>query len=347
MRAILYHAPHDVRFGGAPEPAILDPRDAIVAVEAAGLCGSDLHVWHGREVGLDRGTVMGHEFAGRVVEAGREAAWKVGDRVVAPFTTSCGSCFFCHEGLTARCARGQLFGWVQNAAGLHGGQAERVRVPLADSTLMPAPEGVPIEVALLLADVLATGWHAARVAAVRHDRAVAVLGLGPVGLCAVLSAIEQRAERVLAFDTVPERRAFAASLGAEVFDIGAAAALEAVRAATDGRGADAVLECVGSPAATRLAFDLVRAGGVISAVGVHHESGFAFSPAEAYDRNLTYRIGRCPARAYDVDLAPVVTKHAATLARLITHRVPLERGPEMYRLFDEKREGVLKVVFTP
>ena len=352
MRALLYHAPHDVRLGETAEPRLLDDRDAIVEVEVAGLCGSDLHVWHGRETGLDAGTVMGHEFAGRVLAAGPLAAWKPGDRVVAPFSTSCGQCFYCREGLTARCDRGALFGWVEKGRGLHGGQAERVRVPLADSTLMPAPAGVPLAVALLLGDVLSTGWHSAKAAAVRHDRAVAVLGLGPVGLCAVLAALEQRAERVLAFDTVPERLAFAASLGAEVHALAGAGpaevrdrALAAVRVATEGRGVDAVLECVGSPAASRLAFDLARPGGVISAVGVHHEAAFPFSPVEAYDKNLTYRIGRCPARAYDVELTPVVAKHASALAKLVTHRVPLEQGAEMYRLFDEKRDGVLKVVF--
>lgn len=345
MRALLYHAPHDIRLGSAPEPRLLDDRDAIVRVEVAGLCGSDLHVWHGRETGLDPGTVMGHEFAGVVVEAGHEADWRVGDRVVAPFTTSCGNCFYCHEGLTARCTRGQLFGWVQGGAGLQGAQAELVRVPLADTTLIAAPEGVPLDVALLMGDVLSTGWHAARKSYASHGQVVAVLGLGPVGLCAVLGAQERGVARVLAFDGVPERRAFAASLGAEAHDVGDGA-LAAVHAVTEGRGADAVLECVGSPAAARLAFDLSRPGGTISAVGVHHEARFAFSPVEAYDRNITYRIGRCPARAYAEDLAPVVRRHEATLARMITHRVALEHGPEMYRLFDEKREGVLKVVFS-
>lgn len=345
MRALLFHGPGDIRFGEAPDPRLQDDRDAIVEVEAAGLCGSDLHVWHGRETGLDVGTVMGHEFAGRVIEAGPEADWRAGDRVVAPFTTSCGECFYCLEGLTARCVHGRLFGWVQDGQGLHGGQAARVRVPLADTTLMAIPEGVPVEVALLMGDVLSTGWHAARRATLNHGHVVAVLGLGPVGLCAVLAARERGVARVLAFDGVPERRAFAKELGAEVHEVGDGA-VPAMRAATGGRGADAVLECVGSPAATRLAFDLVRPGGTISAVGVHHEAGFAFSPAEAYDRNLTYRIGRNPARAYAVELAPVVQRHAATLARLITHRVPLERGPEMYRVFDEKRDGCLKVVFT-
>lgn len=346
MRALLYHAPHDIRLGEAPEPRIAGDRDAIVRVEVAGLCGSDLHVWHGRETGLDVGTVMGHEFAGTVVEAGPGADWRVGDRVVAPFTTSCGACFYCLEGLTARCVEGHLFGWVQGGRGLHGGQAERVRVPMADTTLVAAPDGVPLEVALLMGDVLATGWHAARKAYLSHGQVVAVLGLGPVGLCAVLAARERGVARVLAFDGVAERRAFASELGAEAHDAGAGAP-SAVREATGGRGADAVLECVGSPAAARLAFELVRPGGTISAVGVHHEAGFAFSPVEAYDRNLTYRIGRCPARAYAEELRPLLQHHAASLARMITHREPLERGAEMYRLFDEKRDGVLKVVFGP
>jgi threonine dehydrogenase-like Zn-dependent dehydrogenase len=118
------------------------------------------------------------------------------------------------------------------------------------------------------------------------------------------------------------------------------------RDATQGRGVDAVLECVGSPTSTRAAFELVRPGGVISAVGVHHEATFPFSPLEAYDRNLTYAIGRCPARAYADLLVEVARRHALTLALLVTHRVPLERGPEMYRVFDEKRDGCLKVVFA-
>ena len=157
MRALLYHAPHDVRLGAAAQPRLAGDGDVIVRVEVAGLCGSDLHVWHGRESGLDPGTVMGHEFAGAVVEAGRGSSWRVGDRVVAPFSTSCGACFFCLEGLTSRCVHGQLFGWVKDGVGLQGGQAEFVRVPMADATLIPAPEDLPLEVALLFGDVLATG----------------------------------------------------------------------------------------------------------------------------------------------------------------------------------------------
>lgn len=346
MRAITYHAPYDVRVEAIADARLLEDGDALIQVEVAGLCGSDLHVWHGRETGLDAGTVMGHECLGRIVEAGRGVTrWRIDDRVVCPFTTSCGACFFCRRGLTARCTQGRLFGWVERGAGLQGTQAELVRVPLADATLMAAPADVPPEVALLLADVLPTGWHAARMGDVEAGSVVAVIGCGPVGLCAVLAARERGTARVFAVDGVPERRELARQWGAEPVDPTAGAARDAVRVATENRGADAVLECVGSEAAGRLAFELVRAGGVISTVGVHHEARLAFSPGEAYDRNLTYRIGRCPARAYGEELAPVAARHAEKLARIVTHRAPLERGPELYRVFDEKRDGCLKVVF--
>ena len=130
MRALTYHGVRDLRVETVPDPALLAPTDAMVAVRLAAICGSDLHVWHGRETGLDTGTVMGHEFLGEVVEVGRDVSrLRRGDLVVSPFTTSCGACFYCTHGLPARCTSGQLFGWVELGAGLHGGQAELVRFP--------------------------------------------------------------------------------------------------------------------------------------------------------------------------------------------------------------------------
>src|ERR1043166_207638 len=131
MLAITYHAPHDLRVERVPDPVLLAPTDALVRVRLAALCGSDLHVWDGRETGLDPGTVMGHEVLGEVVGQGAELSRvRIGDLAVSPFTTSCGACFYCRQGLTARCARGQLFGWVERGAGLHGAQAELVRVQI-------------------------------------------------------------------------------------------------------------------------------------------------------------------------------------------------------------------------
>ena len=348
MRALTFQGVGDVRYQETPEPVLLDERDAIVRVELAGLCGSDLHVYHGRESGIDRGTVMGHEFVGRVLELGAAVrGLAAGDRVACPFTTSCGACYYCSRGLSARCVAGRLFGWVQEGAGLHGGQATFVRVPLADTTLFRLPDDVDLPEALLLCDVLPTGDYCATMAEVDAGCSVVVLGCGPVGLMAVIAARERGAEHVHAVDSVDERLARATALGATPVDLRRDDPVVVIRRATDGRGADAVLEAVGSPQAGRLAFDLVRPGGVISAVGVHHEAAFPFSPAEAYDRNLTWRIGRCPARSLMEGLLPLLRRRRRDLAALITHRVPLSDGREAYTLFDAKRDGCIKVAFVP
>ncbi len=348
MRALTFHGLRDIRYTEAPDPRILDPRDALVTVEIAGLCGSDLHVYHGREAGIDLGTVMGHEFVGRVLEVGTDVrGLAAGERVACPFTTSCGACYYCARGLSARCVSGQLFGWVQAGVGLEGGQAPIVRVPLADTTLIRLPDDVGLPEALLLCDVLPTGDHCAAMGEAGPGRTVAVLGCGPVGLAAVLSSRERGAERVLAVDSVDERLVRAAAFGATPVDLRRDDPVALIHTATEGRGADAVLEAVGSPQAARLAFDIVRPGGIISTAGVHHEATFPFSPAQAYDRNLTWRIGRCPVRSVVEDLVPLVRRRRDDLAALITHRLPLAQGPEAYALFDSKRDGCLKVAFLP
>ena len=352
MRALTYHGIRDVRVETAPDPAILAPGDAIVRVGLAAICGSDLHVWHGRETGLDQGTVLGHEFVGEVVATGPEVTrFRAGDQVVSPFTTSCGACFYCRTGLPARCVRGQLFGWVERGRGLHGGQAELVRVPLADTTLVGIPSGLVPEAALLLGDVLATGYHCATLGEAGPGRSCAVVGCGPVGLMAVLSARELGAERIFAIDAVPERLELARRFGATPISlsgtVGGRMVQTEILAATDGRGVDAALEAVGSAEAGRLAFDLVRPGGTVAAVGVHHEANFSFSPGAAYDKNLTYRIGRCPARHYMEQLVPVALRTQAELSALFTHRMPLSDAPQGYRTFDHKEDGCIKVLLTP
>jgi threonine dehydrogenase-like Zn-dependent dehydrogenase len=348
VKALTYHGPGSVRCEDAPDPAIADPGDAIVRVEASAICGSDLHVYEGRERGLDEGTVLGHEFAGRIVSAGAGVVSRaIGDRVVSPFTTSCGSCFYCARGLSARCARGRLFGWVEAGAGLHGGQAELVRVPMADATLFPVPDDLALELALFLGDVLATGYHGAMLAGAAPGVACAVIGCGPIGLAGIVCARELGAETVYAVDTIPERLALAARFGATAVDAKSGHAATIMRSATEGRGADAVLEAVGSPDAGRLAYELVRPGGTIAVVGVHHETGFAFSPANAYDKNLTYRTGRCPARGLMEAVLPIARRRRDDLAAIVTHRLPLSEGSGAYELFAAKRDGCIKVVLTP
>lgn len=347
MRAVTFGGVRQVDLVELDEPALEQPTDVVVAVRAAAICGSDLHPYLGREGGLDVGTAMGHEFVGDVVEVGAAVeSFAVGDRVVAPFTTSCGRCWFCARGLTARCEQGQLFGWRQAGRGLHGGQAERVRVPLADTTLVAAPAGVEDEVALLAGDVLSTGFYCAQLGAIEPEHTVAVVGAGPVGVCATIAAAKV-ARRVFTLDFVAARRALAAANGAVAVDPGDEEALQQLRDATDGRGVDVVLECVGSEAATATSFALVRAGGTIAAAGVHCEPHFAFSPGAAYDKNLTYRAGRCPARAMMDATMPLVASGAHDLGALFSHRMPFEEAPRGYEMFAAREAGCTKVLLQP
>jgi threonine dehydrogenase-like Zn-dependent dehydrogenase len=347
VRGAVFAGLRRVEVRDLPDPRLEDARDAIVEVRLAGVCGSDLHPYHEREPGLEHGTVMGHEAVGVVVEVGRAVTRLAkGDVVCGPFTTSCGACFFCTSGLTCRCTKGQLFGWRQGGAGLHGLQASHARVPLGETTLVKVPEGIGLEEALLLGDVLATGWFSAELAGVAPGGTYAVVGAGPVGLMAALAATEKKA-RIFAVDTVPERLALAAKIGAEPIDARTATPRDVLLAATDGRGADGVLEAVGSPSAQRVAYELVRAGGTIATVGVHTAPHFAFSPAEAYDKNLTYRVGRCPARRLIPELLEVARRRAADLRSIISHRMPLGEAARAYTIFDQKLEGCTKVVLTP
>lgn len=347
MKAVTFQAIERVAVSDSPDPVLEGPRDAVVEVEAAGLCGSDLHPYFGRERGIDPGTILGHELVGRVVAAGPEAGVRVGDRVVSPFTTSCGRCAPCRSGLTARCVEGQLLGWVENGVGLHGAQAERIRIPLADGTLVSLPESLEDPaLALLAGDILSTGLFGADAAGVGPGQVVVVVGCGPVGLMAVRAALHRGAQAVVAVDRVESRLATAAAFGAEAAHLDGDPAA-AVARLTEGRGADAAIEAVGSPGATRTAADLLRPGGVLAAVGVHTEPHLALSPGELYDRNLTYAAGRCPARHFLPEALEIAVRDAALLSTMITHRLPLADAPEAYRAFGAREEGWGKVVFLP
>lgn len=345
MNAITFVHIENLAYGPVADPVLVHDDDAIVAVEAAGICGSDLHPYLGRERGLDTGTVMGHEFVGRVAAVGAGVrSFARGDRVVAPFTTNCGQCWACSIGLTARCVRGQLFGWVQEGAGLQGAQAEYVRVPLADATLVRVPATLSDPgVALLAGDVLATAMFAAEMARVDAGDVVAVVGCGPVGLLAIRASLARGAREVFALDAVASRLELATLFGATPMpaeeDV-----VERVRDATDGRGADRAIEAVGSPQATRTAADLLRPGGTLAAVGVHTESHLALSPGELYDRNLTYAAGRCSARRLLPEALLLAEREATIIGRMITHRLPLSQGVDAYRRLATREEGWGKVV---
>jgi len=343
--ALTFHGKADLHYESIPDPVILAPTDAIVRVRACAICGSDLHPYFEREKGLDHGTVMGHEFVGEVVELGAEVrALRDGDSVMSPFTTSCGHCFYCRRGLTCRCEWGQLFGWRSGGEGLHGGQAEYVRVPLAEQTLLRIPSGLSDETALLVGDILSTGYYCAHQAGIRPGETQVVVGCGPVGLMTIRAARRMGAERLFAIDALPDRLEKAREWGAEPVNFRESDPLAVIREATQGRGADAVMEVVGRHSAGRSAFELVRPGGAVSAVGVCTDPHLPFSPVEAYDKNLTYSVGRCPARYYMEQLLPWALEEAEALGSVFTHRMPLAQGVEAYRMFAARREGCVKVM---
>jgi threonine dehydrogenase-like Zn-dependent dehydrogenase len=348
MKALIFAGVERVEVGDVEEPRLVQAGDALVEISAAGLCGSDLHPYFGREVGIDHGTVLGHEFVGRVIAVGDEVrTLSVGDRVVSPFTTSCGECPPCRRGLTARCDHGQLFGWVEKGIGLHGAQAERIRVPLADGTLVRVQPDLDDGLALLAGDILSTALYAAELARVTAGQTVAIVGCGPVGLLAVRAALHRGAREVWAVDRVASRLELASRFGATPVHLDDDDLATVVRRSGDGRGADAAIEAVGTASATRCAVDLLRPGGTIAAVGVHTEPHLALSPGELYDRNLTYSAGRCPARRFLPEALEVAEGDAGLLAGLLTHRLPLSEGPRAYRAFGDRVEGWGKVVFLP
>jgi threonine dehydrogenase-like Zn-dependent dehydrogenase len=276
------------------------------------------------------------------------AAFRAGDRVVAPFTTNCGECFYCRSGLTARCEKGQLFGWIEDGVGLHGGQAQRVRVPLADSTLVPVPGEIRDDaLALLAGDILSTAIFGAKLAGVGQGDRVVIVGCGPVGLLAIRACLARGARKVFAVDRVSSRLDLAARFGALPVHLERDDALSLVQAHTDGRGADRSIEAVGTAEATRVAADLLRPGGSLAALGVHTEPNLALSPGEIYDRNLRYAGGRTPARHLMPEALRFAESEAPLLESLISHRMPLTEGKEAYRIFSERQEGCTKVVLLP
>ncbi len=263
MRALTWHGKHDVRVDTVPDPEIVNPRDAILKVTSTAICGSDLHLYDAVIPGLMAGDILGHEFMGEVVETGPKSTLKKGQRVVVPFTISCGKCFFCESQLYSACdnsnpaekqdasealyghAMSGLFGYTHLTGGYSGGQAEYVRVPFSDVGPIVVPEGIEDDKVLFLSDILPTGWMAAENCDIQSGDTVAVWGCGPVGLFAVQSALVMGAGKVIAIDEYPNRLALARQLGAEVIDFKQTHVLEALMEMSGGLGPDAVIDAVG------------------------------------------------------------------------------------------------------
>ncbi len=343
MRAVVLRAPGDVGVDDVPDPAIREPGDAIVAVRATAICGADLFPFHGLTPGFEPGTVLGHEFAGEVVEVGPEVALvRSGMRVVNTSMISDGTCPSCRAGRVTQCEGRSLFGYSGVYPRLDGGQAELVRVPEADRALRSLPDQVSDEEATFLADILPTGYGAVERGGVRDGDTVAVVGCGPVGLMAVLCAAG-KAGRVIAVDGVPARRGLAERLGAEAVE--PARASDAVAEATGGLGADVVIEAAGSPGGLDAALSLARGRGVVSVVGAHFEPDYPLDNALMFERELTLRFSIGDPTADGEMLLGKLASGQLDPGVVITHRLPLADAAEAYRLFDSRE--ATKVVLKP
>ena len=229
---------------------------------------------------------------------------------------------------------------------MHGAQAELVRVPLADYTLVRKPKSLSSEIALLLGDILSTGYFCAEQAGIEGEEVQVVVGCGPVGLMSIWAARKMGARHIYAIDAIPERLAMAKAWGAIPINYQEQQPVEIIQEATHGRGADVALEAVGSAGATRSAYELLRPGGVLSAVGVNTAPYLSFNPVEAYNKNITYKIGRCPARAYIEKLMPQAAADEALLSAVFTHHYDLAQGKEAYDLFASRQDNCIKVFLS-
>ena len=391
MRALTWQAKRSVSVETVPDPTIEKPTDVVIRVTSAAICGSDLHLYETLGPFLDKGDVLGHETMGVVEEVGSAVTrLSPGDRVVIPFVIACGDCYMCSRGLHSQCETtqvtdqgtgAQLYGFSELYGSTPGGQAERLRVPLADFNATKVGHELPDDRYLFLSDILPTAWQGVKYADLPDDGTLIVMGLGPVGQFA--SRIGRHlGHRVLAVEPVAERRIMAERYGVETFDL-SDDVVERLRDATDGRGADSVVEAVGmeahgSPGATlaqnavgllpdglakklmntagvdRLealynSFDSVRRGGTVSLSGVYAGEADPIPMKSLFDKQVSIRMGQCNVQHWRDELLPLVEDPADPLGveDLVTHRVPLDKAPEMYEMFQKKENGCIKVVLKP
>lgn len=343
MRAIRINGPEQVLVDDAPEPRLEAPTDAIVEVRKSAICGADLFPYHGLTPGFEVGTIPGHEWVGVVREVGDEVRTiRPGQRVVNTSMISDGACPHCRAGRPMQCSNRALFGYSGVYERLDGGQAELVRAPVADRSLWPIPDAVSDDDAVFVADMLPTGFAAVDRAGVRIGDVVVVLGCGTVGLMAILAA-RRLARHVIAVDAIEHRRELAAGLGVEAVAPEEAAA--ATERASDGVGADAVIEAAGAIPALDSAFELVRGRGSICVVGAHFEPDYALDAGRMFEGELSLRFAMGdPFNDRELLLGLIAAGELAP-SRFISHRMPLDEAPRAYELFD--RREATKVVLEP
>ncbi len=344
MLAYTYLSPHRFQLVEKPRPTLLDPTDAIVRVTLSSICTSDLHIKHGSVPRAAPGITVGHEMVG-VVEAVGQAVSTVrpGDRVTVNVETFCGRCFFCQNGWVNNCTDPQG-GWALGCR-IDGGQTEYVRVPYADQGLDKIPPNVTDAQALFVGDILATGYWAADIANIGRDDTVLILGAGPTGLCTLQCVLLHQPRQVVICEPDPGRRAFVRAHHPQVHTVAPEEVLAFLQTHTSHGGADRVLEVAGGPDSFQLAWKCARPNAVVTVVALYDRDQVLPLP-QMYGKNLTFQIGgvdgcRCG------EILSLIAAGKLDTTPLITHTFPLSRIEEAYALFEERRDGVIKVAIRP
>ena len=345
MKAIVYHGPGRKAWEDVPDPVIVDDTDAIVRVDAVTICGTDLHILKGDVPAVTDGRILGHEAVGTVESIGAGVKnVNVGDRVLVSCITACGACRYCRDGSYGQCLGGG--GWILGHK-IDGTQAEKVRVPFADTSTYPIPDGVSDEQILMLADILPTGYEVGVLNGhVQPGDVVAVVGAGPIGLSAIMGSKLFSPSHVIAIDLADTRLEAAKQFGADVVINNADVdAVDVVREMTNGLGADVAIEAVGVPATFELATRLARPGGHIANIGVHGEPA-TLHLEDLWIRNVTITTGLVDTYSTPV-LLRLAQGHQMDVDQFITHHFDLDQFEEAYDVFSRAAEtGALKVVLT-
>lgn len=340
MQAYTYVSKGKFELREKPKPTLMQERDAIVKVTLASICSSDLHIKHGSVPRAVPGITVGHEMVGIVEEVGKAVTKvKPGDRVTVNVETFCGECFFCKKGYVNNCTD-ENGGWALGCR-IDGGQAEYVRVPFADQGLNKIPDGVTDRQALLVGDVLATGYWAARISEISEQDTVLIIGAGPTGICTLLSVMLKKPRRIIVCEKDKNRLQFIRQHYPEILLVSPEKCEAFVRANSDHGGADVVLEVAGAEATFRLAWECARPNGLVTVVALYDQAQILPLP-DMYGKNLTFKTGGVDGCDCEETLR-LIAEGKLNTEPLITHTYPLERIEEAYELFEGKRDGVIKV----
>jgi 2-desacetyl-2-hydroxyethyl bacteriochlorophyllide A dehydrogenase len=341
MHAVTFQEPGRVALEERPDPEPIAPDDAVVKVDASGICGSDLHIYHGR-VQIEPGFTIGHEYVGTVAAKGDAVVGlEVGDRVLGTFHTACGVCFFCRKGIYQKCDEARVFGHGATLGSLQGTQAELALVPRANLTLRKVPDGLSDAAALFAGDVMGTGYHAVVAAGLQPGDTCAVIGLGPVGLCAVMAARAAGASKVIAVDTVEARLDTARALGAEPVHATEEDPRKAVKAGTQVGGVDVAVDAVGHPAALDTACRLARKGGTVSVVGVYTER-VEVHMGVVWIKSLNIVTGHANVMGHLDNVLAMLASGRLDVSPLVSREMRLDEAPEAYAAYD--RHEALKIL---